>query len=66
MDKLINFLKNKKTYGVATIIILIVIAENLLGWDIPSIDTTTDPLGWILGALGLSTTRAAISKATKK
>jgi len=63
MKKIIEALKGKKTYIVAAIVLAIWFAESVLGIDVPGAEVS-NPLEWIMAALGLATTRAAIAKAT--
>jgi len=62
MTAIIDLLKNKKMYGVALIVIIIGVAEGLLGIDVPGIEVGNDWLGYILAGLGLGATKAAIVK----
>jgi hypothetical protein len=62
MTAIIDLLKNKKMYGIAVVLVIIVIAEKVLGWDVPGVDVGDDWLGFILAALGLGATKAAIVK----
>ena len=62
MTTIIELLKNKKMYGIAVVVIIIVIAEKMLGLDIPGVDVGDDWLGFVLAALGLGATKAAIVK----
>jgi len=62
MEKIKSSLSGKKTYIIAAITILAVVAEKFLGIDIPGFDTTGDWMAIVLGALGLGTLRAGITK----
>lgn len=57
-----ELLKGHKTYIIAGIVIIIVVCENMLGIDIPGIDTTANPGDYIASALGLGALRAGVSK----
>lgn len=64
-NQIIEYLKGKKTYVLAVVVVLIVVVENILGIDIPQIDTTAEPINYIVGALGLSALRAGVTKSGK-
>lgn len=57
----IELLKGKKTYILVGVVIVLVICESILGIDIPGVEIT-NPLDYILAALGLGTLRAGVSK----
>lgn len=50
-----------KTYIVAIGLVLIVIIEKLIGFDVPGVDLGHDWLLVLMNALGLGTLRAGIS-----
>lgn len=50
-----------KTYIVAIGLVLIVIIEKLIGFDVPGVDLGDDWLLVLMNALGLGTLRAGIS-----
>lgn len=52
-----------KTYIVAIGLVLIVIIEKLIGFDVPGVDLGDDWLLVLMNALGLGTLRAGISSA---
>jgi hypothetical protein len=54
-----------RTYIIAGVLLLIVIAEKGLGIDIPGAEVGDDWLFVILNALGLGTLRAGIGKALR-
>lgn len=62
LASLVSGLSGWKTYIIAALVLLIVVAEKGLGWDIPGAEIGNDWLDYVLGALGLSTVRAAITK----
>lgn len=59
---MIDFLKNKKMYGVAVIVIAIGVAEGVFGLDIPGVVVGPDWVTWILAGIGIGATKAAIVK----
>lgn len=61
-DKLKAALDGKKTYLIALFILLGVAVEKLGGIDIPGFDPGQDWLGYVLGAIGLGTLRAGVTK----
>ncbi len=62
MNSIIEFLKGKKVYLLAIIVVLIVVCEKLLGIDVPGVEVGDNWMDFILAALGLTTVRAAIAK----
>lgn len=60
LEKLVSFGAGFRTYIIVFVIIIGVVAEKLLGVDVPGFDPGQDWLGFILGALGLGTLRAGI------
>lgn len=61
MKELIEFLRGKKTYIVALLVLIIVICEKVLGIDIPGAEVA-NPFDYILAALGISALRAGVAK----
>lgn len=61
MSGLVEWLKGKKTYVVAAAVLLIAVLEGIVGIDIPGAEVT-NPLPYILAALGLGALRAGVSK----
>lgn len=55
-------LNGYRTYVVAATLLLIVIVEKGLGFDIPGVEVGTDWLLLVLNALGLGTLRAGVSR----
>lgn len=62
----IPLLSGYKTYIVAAIAILAVIAESFLGWDVPGVDVEADGVQIILNALGLGTLRHGLTSTVAK
>jgi len=61
MAKVIDWLKGKKTYIVAGMVVVIAVLEAVVGIDIPGAEVV-NPLPYILAALGLSALRAGVEK----
>lgn len=62
ITKIRAVLDGAKTYIIAAILVLGVIAEKGLGFDIPGFDVGADWMTVVLGALGLGTLRAGVAK----
>ncbi|RMF06602.1 MAG: hypothetical protein D6773_04245 [Alphaproteobacteria bacterium] len=58
-----QFLSGYRTYIVSTLVVLIGIAEGLLGLDIPGVTVGDNWLNYILVGTGFSSLRAAVNKA---
>lgn len=57
-----EWLKGKKTYIIAAVVVLLVLLERVVGIDIPGVEITDDWGSWIIAAGGLTTLRAGIAK----
>jgi len=57
-----EWLKGKKTYVVAVVVVLLVVLERVVGIDVPGVEITDDWGSWIIGAGGLAALRAGIAK----
>jgi len=62
MGKIVESLAGVKTYLIAGIVVVCVLAEKFGGIDIPGFQVDQDWLGMILAALGLSALRAGVTK----
>lgn len=60
MTSLLTFGAGYRTYAVAILLVLCVVAEKLFGLDIPGFDPGADWLSVMLDAVGLGTLRASI------
>lgn len=61
MSKIIDWLKGKKTYIIAVMVLAIAVLEGIAGIDIPGAEVL-NPLPYILAALGLGALRAGVEK----
>lgn len=55
-----------KTYIVAGLLLVVVIAEKLLGWDIPGVAVGDNWLDYIAAALGLGAVRHGVAKVEQR
>ncbi|RMF06618.1 MAG: hypothetical protein D6773_04230 [Alphaproteobacteria bacterium] len=62
MPNPVNLLPGYKTYIVSILVVLIGIAEGVLGLDIPGVTVGDDWLQYILMGTGLGSLRAAVAK----
>jgi hypothetical protein len=58
-----NFLNGYKTYIVAALLIVVVVSEKLLGWDIPGVQVGDNWLDYVAAAFGLGALRHGVAKA---
>ena len=58
-----TFLNGYKTYIIAAVLVLVVIAEKLLGWDIPGVQVGDNWFDYIAAAFGLGALRHGVAKA---
>ena len=61
MNAVLQFGAGYRTYIIAAVLMLVVVVEKGLGFDVPRIDVGTDWLSHVLAALGLGTLRAGLS-----
>ena len=61
MNAVLQFGAGYRTYIIAAVLMLVVVVEKGLGFDVPGIDVGTDWLSHVLAALGLGTLRAGLS-----
>jgi len=55
-----------KTYIVAALLALLVMAEHFLGWDVPGMVAGNEWLQYLLGAAGLATLRHGVAKVEQR
>lgn len=65
MNAVLQFGAGYRTYIIAAVLILVVVVEKGLGFDVPGIDVGSDWLSHVLAALGLGTLRAGLSGGAK-
>ena len=64
MGKVLEMLRGKKTYVIAATAIIIVVAEKVIGVDIPGVEVGDNALAFVLGALGLGALRSGVNTTT--
>lgn len=64
LETIRNSVSGIKTYLVAAILVLCVVAEKLLGVDIPGFDAGTNWFETVMAAIGLSALRAGVTKSS--
>lgn len=56
-------LQGRKTYIIGALLVLIGVAEGLLGLDVPGVEVGEDWVAYVLNGLGLTTLRRGIARA---
>lgn len=65
MNANLQFGAGHRTYIIASVLVLVVVVEKVLGINVPGVDVATDWFTHVLAALGLGTLRAGITGANK-